>query len=308
MRDIFVNLKRFEVPRGLGGVCPEENPVRWIQDVLATCWELGLVDLADLRLTFFVPEALIPPAVEASRGAFQIGSQSVFRENISPGGNFGAFTSNLPAAAAKHLGCTWSIIGHSEERRDKLGIMEAFQPRIKDDPELYAQAQSAVNRLINTAVLQALQSGLNVLVCVGETAEERGTGSFAEQKPRIERVLGTQLLESLRGVERFAGEREVVVGYEPIWAIGPGRTLPDGEYISYVAEFIKELIRTELGFEAEVVYGGGLKRENAAMLGSLPLVDGGLVALTRFAGDIGFEPRELKEIVDEYRRGRGSAQ
>lgn len=305
MRDIFINLKRFEVPRSIGGVCPEESPTAWIAGVLNSCRELGLAKLTDLRFSFFVPEALIPAAVEASRGEFAIGSQGVFRENVVPGANFGAFTTNLPAAAAANLGCSWSIIGHSEERRDKLGIIAAYQKEVLEDPALNQRAVSAVNGLINQEVLRALESGLNVLLCVGETAQERGEGSFAEQKPRIEQALRTQLLESLKGVEAFLDEREVVIGYEPIWAIGPGKTPPDGDYISFVAELIKKLVSEELGLKLKVVYGGGLKKENAAMLGSLSAVDGGLVALTRFTGEIGFYPRELGEIVDEYLKGKG---
>ena len=106
-------------------------------------------------------------------------------------------------------------------------------------------------------------------------------------------------------MEAFLDEREVVIGYEPIWAIGPGKTPPDGDYISFVAEPIKKLVSEELGLKLKVVYGGGLKKENAAMLGSLSAVDGGLVALTRFTGEIGFYPRELGEIVDEYLKGKG---
>ena len=84
MRDIFINLKRFEVPRSIGGVCPEESPTAWIAGVLNSCRELGLAKLTDLRFSFFVPEALIPAAVEASRGEFAIGSQGVFRRTLSP--------------------------------------------------------------------------------------------------------------------------------------------------------------------------------------------------------------------------------
>jgi triosephosphate isomerase len=306
--DIFVNLKRFEVPRELGGVCPQSDPVAWMKDALQRCKELGLGDRKDVRLTFFVPEALIPAAVAAAQGAFAVGCQGVFRENITPGGNFGAFTANLPATAARNLGCSWSIIGHSEERRDKLQVMQSFAPEIVSDSTLGQRAKSAVNQIINAEVLRALESGLNVLVCVGETAEERGGGTLAEQKPRVEAALRTQVVESLRGAEAYIENREMVIGYEPIWAIGPGKTPPDGDYIAYVAELIKEIVQEEFGFTIPVVYGGGLKKENAAMLGGLAAVDGGLVALTRFTGQIGFEPEGLLEIVAEYVKGRGGYQ
>jgi len=91
-----------------------------------------------------------------------------------------------------------------------------------------------------------------------------------------------------------------VIGYEPIWAIGPGKTPPGKDYISYVSGCIKAIVNHAYGFEPMVVYGGGLKKENAAMIGSIDRLDGGLVALTRFSGQIGFEPKELGEIVREY--------
>jgi len=91
-----------------------------------------------------------------------------------------------------------------------------------------------------------------------------------------------------------------VIGYEPVWAIGPGKTPPGKEYISFVSSFIKEVIQDELGFDPVVVYGGGLKVENAGMLSSIETVGGGLVALTRFTGEIGFEVEGLKRIIEEY--------
>ena len=241
--------------------------------MLNSCRELGLAKLTDLRFSFFVPEALIPAAVEASRGEFAIGSQGVFRENVVPGANFGAFTTNLPAAAAANLGCSWSIIGHSEERRDKLGIIAAYQKEVLEDPALNQRAVSAVNGLINQEVLRALESGLNVLLCVGETAQERGKGALRSRNPHRTGPPHPTLRKP-KGVEAFLDEREVVIGYEPIWAIGPGKTPPDGDYISFVAELIKKLVSEELGLKLKVVYGGGLKKENAAMLGSLSAVDG----------------------------------
>ncbi|NLJ79976.1 MAG: triosephosphate isomerase, partial [Firmicutes bacterium] len=262
MCDIFVNLKRFEVPRKFGGVCPENDPILWIKNVIHSCRQLGLAKRNDIRLVFFVPEGLIYAAASSADGAFLIGSQGVFRENISPSGNFGAFTTNLPAVAAKNLGCTWSIIGHSEERQDKFGIMSAFAPEIAENPRIASKAQSAVNSLINQEVLQALQSGLNVLLCIGETAEERGVGPLTEQKKRIKKVLRTQLVEGLRGVSKYLPAREIVIGYEPIWAIGPGKTPPDRDYISFVAKLIKDLVYAEFRIPINVVYGGGLRKEN----------------------------------------------
>ena len=95
-------------------------------------------------------------------------------------------------------------------------------------------------------------------------------------------------------------QRSVVVAYEPIWAIGPGKVPPSSEYIAYVSSYIKQRVQEAHGFTPPVVYGGGLKEENAGAIAGIPSIDGGLVALTRFTGEIGFDPDGLKGIVDRY--------
>jgi triosephosphate isomerase len=92
----------------------------------------------------------------------------------------------------------------------------------------------------------------------------------------------------------------IVIGYEPIWAIGPGRVPPGPDYISFVSALIKQIVRENFDVEVAVVYGGGLKEENAATIAGIPTIDGGLVALTRFTGEIGFDVLELKIIVQKY--------
>ena len=141
---------------------------------------------------------------------------------------------------------------------------------------------AAVNRILNREVKAAQAAGLKVLYCIGEKSEEQ---------ERWQEVLGAQLDTGLEGVDRSG----VVVAYEPIWSIGPGKTPAGKEYIQKIARFVKE--RTG---GLDVVYGGGLKADNAAMLASIPEVDGGLIALTRFAGEIGFYPEEYLEIIRLY--------
>ena len=119
----------------------------------------------------------------------------------------------------------------------------------------------------------------SVLYCIGEKAEEQ---------ERWQEVLGGQLDTGLAGVDKG----RVAIAYEPIWSIGPGKTPADRPYIQKIARFLKE--RTG---GLPVAYGGGLKADNAAMLASIPEIDGGLIALTRFSGDIGFYPQEYLETV-----------
>jgi triosephosphate isomerase len=307
MVEIFVNLKRFEVPRRLGGICPESDPKKWIKTVIDKTIRLGICTSNKIHLTYLLPESLLITAIErlrqypgAEKRNLDIGCQSVFRENILPNGNFGAFTANLPAAAAAHIGCAWTMIGHSEERKDKYEMIAEYDPSILSESEDMTRANHVISALLNRAVLRAFESGINVLLCVGETAEERGAGSFDEQKPRIIEVLRSQLEIGLRGTKSYYPSKKIVIGYEPRWAIGPGKTPPGPDYIGFVSSYIKDAVKDLIGCESPVVYGGGLKEENAKEISSINTIDGGLIALTRFTGDIGFEPEGLKAIISEY--------
>lgn len=305
---IFVNLKRFDVPRKSGGICQEEIPGKWIQRIITDSVSERLGNHKEVYLIFFPAEALILPAVQTldnfpdtERGNVEVGCQGLYREDVSPGGNFGAFTTNLPAAAALNMGCTWSIIGHSEERKDKLGTIAAYEPLESATP--YRRAAAAVDRLINQELICALEVGLNGLLCIGEIAWERGEGDFEAQKPNIESVLRGQLERGLKNVREYTEKRKIVIGYEPIWAIGPGKTPPGTEYIGFVGNFIKQTVQSLYGFTPPVVYGGGLKEENAAAIAGVDSIDGGLVALTRFTPPIGFDPKGLKNIMEKYLEG-----
>jgi triosephosphate isomerase len=307
MHKIFVNLKRFEVPRRAGGLCPVDNPVKWIESVMDQTVAFGLGSLDDVELTYMLPEGLVAAgAKKVSRFAkskirhLAIGCQGVHWEDIRPGKNFGAFTTSLPAASARNLGAMWAIIGHSEERKAKLQIMQAFDPAIQSDAELRAKANGVVNGLVQAEVRNALEDGLNVLMCVGETAEERGEGTLDEQKPRIEQVLAAQVKAGLASVGEAGRGRDFVIAYEPVWAIGPGKTPPGKEYIGFVSSLIKTIGKESFGIDPTVVYGGGLKEENAAMIASIETIGGGLVGLTRFTGEIGFDVEGLRKIIEKY--------
>jgi triosephosphate isomerase len=307
MKDIFINLKRFDVPKSLGGLCPKENAKSWIEEVIAQTVDLELGRHKDIRITFLLPEMLLYPAVETleqvdirEKVNLFLGCQGVHWKDVQVGGNFGAFTTSLPAAAARMVGVDWAIIGHSEERRDKQEVMQSYDGGILSDDSLKIRAARAVDAMINKEVLAAFSQGIKVLFCLGESAEERGGGSFEEQQPRIKGSLRSQLIVGLAGINEYQPDGNFVIGYEPIWAIGPGKTPPGREYIAFVSEFIKQTVQDAFGFVPSVVYGGGLKKENAAMIASVEALNGGLVALTRFTGEIGFEVEQLKEIVDSY--------
>ena len=275
MKHLYLNLKRFDVPAEYGGVNRTVPAAEWGRYIVRSTQEsLKRYDSAEVEFVQYFPEAHIPGAVEARCHAspVQIGCQSVYRMDTSPGGDFGAFTTNRPASAMAALGCTSTIIGHCEERNDKAGILA----------EAGLTDTTAINRLLNQEIRQAIARGLTVLYCIGEKDTERN---------RWEQVLKAQLTIGLAGVDAS----KVVVAYEPIWSIGPGKKPAGKEYITKIARFIKE----QTG-GLPVVYGGGLRGDNAEMLASIKEVDGGLIALTRFQGEIGFYPEEYLEIIKAY--------
>lgn len=275
MKHIYLNLKRFDVPSEFGGVnrlMPMEDWAACI--VKDTQEELMKYRPDQVEFAMYFPEIHLLNAVAAQgiESPIQIGCQGVYRADTAAGGNFGAFTSNRPSAAMVAAGCVTTIIGHCEERNDKMGVLA----------EAGAEDTSAVNRILNQEVKCAVSRGMKVLYCIGEKSEEQ---------ERWQEVLGEQIEIGLQDVDLS----KVVIAYEPIWSIGPGKKPADKEYITKIARFVKEKTGG-----TDVVYGGGLKKDNAAMLASVEEVDGGLIALTRFQGEIGFYPEEYLEIIRTY--------
>ncbi len=275
MKHIFLNLKRFDVPVALGGV----NRIAPMQEwggfiVKNTQQALKKYDPSEVEFVQYFPEAHLLSAVAArcEGSPVQVGCQSVYRMNTAVGGNFGAFTTNRPVSAMKAMDVNYTIIGHCEERNDKMGILA----------EAGVTDTKAVNRILNQEIKLAVSQGMKVLYCIGEKDTELD---------RWDEVLREQLEVGLAGVDKS----QVVIGYEPIWSIGPGKTPAGKDYITKIARFVKEVTGG-----IDVVYGGGLKVDNAEMLASIKEIDGGLIALTRFQGEIGFYPDEYIEIIRTY--------
>ncbi len=272
---IYLNLKRFDIPTEYGGVNRIAPPREWGSHIVKNTKEiLKRYDKQEAEFVMFMPETHLLGAIGAldEDGNLAIGSQSIYREDTAVGGNFGAFTTQRTGNAMKAIGCAGTIIGHCEERKDKAGILS--EAGITDT--------DAINRILNREIKAAVAAGLKVLYCIGESAEEQ---------ENWQEVLRKQLAVGLDGVD-LSG---ITIAYEPVWAIGPGKTPPDKEYIKKIAGFVKEETKG-----CPVVYGGGLKTDNARMLASIPEIDGGLIALTRFQGEIGFYPDEYLEIIKTY--------
>jgi triosephosphate isomerase len=176
--------------------------------------------------------------------AVELGAQNCYPEKE------GAFTGEVSPVMLADVGCRWVILGHSE-RRHKLGETDAF---------------------INRKVHAALAAGLHVILCLGETLDER-------KADRTEAVLDSQLTGSLAGLDA-AALRRVVLAYEPVWAIGTGvNATPEQaqQAHAYIRGRIAERFGEEAAIALPIQYGGSMKPENAAALLHQPDVDGGLI-------------------------------
>ncbi len=188
------------------------------------------------------PATLVAAFVDRARGsAVVIGAQDCHAEPS------GAFTGDISAEMLADAGAVAAIVGHSERRRYHA----------ESDADVQAKAKAA------------WRAGLTAVVCVGETQFERDAGATLS---RVER----QLQES---VPDGASAKSLVVAYEPVWAIGTGRT-PTAEDVGQVHSAIRAQLRMRFGAEGEavrVLYGGSVKPSNAKELLSVPDVDGALV-------------------------------
>jgi triosephosphate isomerase (TIM) len=164
----------------------------------------------------------------------------------------GAFTGEISAAMLRDCGCDYAIVGHSERR-------QLFQ----EDDALVAAKTAA-----------ALLANLTPVVCVGETLQQRETKATLT-------VIGAQLaavLERLANADTKSKMARIVIAYEPVWAIGTGKTATPAQ-AQEVHQFIRQQLATVLVDAATVpiLYGGSVKADNAATLFAQPDIDGGLV-------------------------------
>jgi triosephosphate isomerase (TIM) len=179
---------------------------------------------------------------EAVRGSHvKLAAQNVFYEEK------GAYTGEVAPAMLLDVGCEYVIIGHSERRK------------------YFHETDESVN----AKVKKALATGLKPIVCVGETEEER-------EKGVTEFVVGSQIRKGLYGVESL---KNIVIAYEPVWAIGTGKNATPRE-AQDVHAFIRGLLKKTYGEEATavlVLYGGSVTKDNIGDLIGMDDIDGALV-------------------------------
>lgn len=202
-----------------------------------------LVTEATCDVVVCVPAIDIPAVSEALKGTnIRLGAENVhFAEK-------GAYTGEISAAMLKEYGVEYVIIGHSERR------------------QYFGETDETVNK----RTLTALSAGLTPIVCVGETLEERETG-------KTENVLHRQLEEGLKGVEDLT---KLVVAYEPVWAIGTGKTATAAqanETIGYIRKTLGELFCEKCAAKVRIQYGGSMNAGNCKELMAQEEIDGGLI-------------------------------
>lgn len=205
------------------------------------------------------PAINLPAAVEAAKGSnVAVGAQNMHWEKE------GAFTGELSAGMLTAAGVTHVIIGHSERR------------------QYFAETDDTVNRKLEVA----LENGLTPIVCVGEVLEEREAGLTEE-------VLRRQCERAFRGISAKKASK-MVIAYEPVWAIGTGKTatpeMADAAHqvIRYEAE---KSFGKEFAAALRIQYGGSVKPDNAHALMSQPNIDGALV------GGASLKPEDFSKIV-----------
>lgn len=202
-----------------------------------------LVTEATCDVVVCVPAIDIPAVSEALKGTnIRLGAENVhFAEK-------GAYTGEISAAMLKEYGVEYVIIGHSERR------------------QYFGETDETVNK----RTLTALNAGLTPIVCVGETLEERETG-------KTEAVLHRQLEEGLKGAEDIT---KLVVAYEPVWAIGTGKTATAAqanETIGYIRKTLGKLFCEKCAAKVRIQYGGSMNAGNCKELMAQEEIDGGLI-------------------------------
>lgn len=204
-----------------------------------------LVKDADAEVVYCVPAIDIVPVAEAIKGSnVQLGAENISDQDA------GAFTGEISADMLLDAGVKYVIIGHSERR------------------QYYKEDDAFLNR----KVLKALEKGLTPILCCGETLEQREAGVTLDW-------IRLQIKSDLQGVtaEQAAS---MVIAYEPIWAIGTGKTATSDqaeEVCKAIRDTITDIYDSDIAEKIRIQYGGSMKPANCKELLAKPDIDGGLI-------------------------------
>ena len=207
-----------------------------------------------------VPSVNIPAALRAFKDMrVTVGAENVFYEKN------GAYTGEVSADMLKDLGVKYVIISHSERR------------------QYFGETDITVNKKVHAA----LEAGLHPIVCVGESLEQRELGVTMD-------LISLQVKSALAGVsaEKL---RKCVIAYEPVWAIGTGRTAtPEqaGEVCTFIRATIRHMYGARIARSITIQYGGSMNPGNAAELLAQPDIDGGLI------GGAALKPDQFVAIIN----------
>jgi triosephosphate isomerase len=226
---------------------------------------LPLVKDADCEVICCVPYVDLPVALKLTHGTnVKVGAENCHWEKS------GAYTGEISADMLASMEVPYVIIGHSERRT------------------YFGETDVTVNKRIRAA----LDAGLSVIVCVGESLEQREQGITSE-------LVSMQTKIALNGVSEKEMER-MIIAYEPLWAIGTGKTATSeqaNEVCSVIRNTLKSLYGERISEGTTIQYGGSMKAKNAAELLAQPDVDGGLI------GGASLKPDDFAAIVDAASKG-----
>lgn len=205
---------------------------------------VGMQDLDKVAVAVCAPYVYIPMTQELLAGSrIGLGSQDVADQES------GAFTGEVSAPMLNEFGCEYAIVGHSERRA-------LYGEKDEDTARKFAAAR---------------KHGLKPILCVGETLQEREAGV-------TEQVVARQL-DAVIALEGVNALLDGVIAYEPVWAIGTGKTASP-QQAQEVHAFIRNklaALNTEVAAKVQILYGGSVKGVNAAELFAMPDIDGGLI-------------------------------
>jgi len=208
-------------------------------------FKLQVADNKAVDIALCVPFTALAQVSEKIKGSnIGLGAQNMYYQEK------GAFTGEIAPAMLLEFGTKYVIIGHSERR------------------EIFGET----DELVKEKVIKAIQLGLVPILCVGETLEEREQG-FTEAKCR------KQIEAAFKGLDKEQAT-QIVVAYEPIWAIGTGKTASSAdaeEIIAYIRSLVAGIFDVATAQAVRIQYGGSVKPENVQELMAQPNIDGALV-------------------------------